>query len=140
MPTMQEPSKPAVLMVLRRRSDSVYVRLDARVTGVQLPHHLLGQEAVILQVVVPANAPFPITDLQLTAHCLSCTLSFHGKPFFCVVPWTAVEIIADGEGKGQAWEKSAQSIIDSQWAKRAAPPVGGSTPHPSERSYLRRVK
>ena len=70
----------------------VYIHVNPRVDGVDLPVSLMGRERVPLIVAWRA----PQIDLQLGEHTIDATLRFAGQPYRCVIPWAAlVAIISD---------------------------------------------
>ncbi len=87
-----ETKKDVILALLEL--SSAFVQLDARVPGVALPEHLLGERGVVLQI--GYDLPVPIPDLVIDDEGIRATLSFRRVPFTCVVPWRAVYVITDG--------------------------------------------
>jgi hypothetical protein len=71
---------------------------------------------------------------------LTCTLTFDGTPFFCVVPWSSVFALGPERGRSRVWgEDVPEEIVRpgetercrSQAAGRSGPAVGPA--HPSTR-------
>jgi hypothetical protein len=130
-------SKLQIAQYLLGRCATIFLHVDTR-AGVGicagLPASKLGRPQVILQV--GPDMPIPIPDLCIDAHGFRGTLSFNGHPHLCVVSWDAVKAIVGDDGKG--------AIFDEAWAREVTAGVGTIAPavpaHPSERSYLRRVK
>ena len=70
----------------------VYIHVNTRVDGVDLPQVLMGRERVPLVVAWRA----PDIDLQLGDDHVAATLRFSGEPYRCIVPWHALlAVIAD---------------------------------------------
>lgn len=64
----------------------VYIHLDARVAGVELPDGLLGQKRVPLVL----SRRYPEIELDLGDEAIAATLRFKGVPHRCRVPWVAL--------------------------------------------------
>jgi hypothetical protein len=94
-------SKPEALNELLREENSVFVHVDTRLDGVDLPKPLLGRPQVALQL--GHNMTIPVRDLTMDAHEWSATLSFDRTPFFCTIPWSAVYLIVGDSGRGASW-------------------------------------
>lgn len=62
------------------------IHLDARRPGVRVPEHLRNESHLRLNLSYRFDPP----DLALTAVGASSTLSFGGRRYHCVVPWTAI--------------------------------------------------
>ncbi len=74
----------------------VFIQLDSRVEGVDLPAHLRRQPVVGLNL----SLNFRIDVFDITDEGIRASLSFQGVRHICVVPWAAVFLmgLADGEG------------------------------------------
>lgn len=127
-------------LYLLKRTSTIFLHVDSRTPGLALPARLIGRPQVVLQV--GRDLPVPIPDLQISSLGVSATLSFHGEPHLCVIPWDAVKAMCDETGQGrifdQAWFDEVAPLLAVEGAageRSAVPP-----PHPSERPYLRRVK
>src|SRR5215472_3079618 len=99
-PTQPLPPKKEVALALLETS-SVFVHLDPRRPLVVVPPSFKKQPQLVLQVGM--NMPVPIPDLRLDDEGMSCTLSFKGTPFFCVVPWPSVFAMVDEDARGMVW-------------------------------------
>jgi hypothetical protein len=80
----------------------VYVQLDPRREGVELPEFLRQAPRLVLQY--GYNMPVPIHDLVIDEQGIKATLSFRRVSHSTVVPWSAVFAITDGEQRGYLWE------------------------------------
>lgn len=79
----------------------VYVQLDPRREGVQLPDYFLQEKRLILQY--GYNMPVPIDDLTVDERGISATLSFKRAYHRTFVPWSAVFVVSDGDKRNHAW-------------------------------------
>ena len=64
----------------------VYIHLDARVAGVDLPEGLVGQKRVPLVL----SRRYPQIELELGDDAIAATLRFKGVPHRCRIPWVAL--------------------------------------------------
>jgi hypothetical protein len=94
-------AKTDALKELLRAENSVFVHVDTRLDGVNLPKPLLGRPQVALQL--GYNMTVPVRDLTMDQHEWSATLSFDRTPFFCTIPWAAVYLIVGDSGRGASW-------------------------------------
>ena len=70
----------------------VYIHVNTRVDGVDLPQVLLGRERVPLVVAWRA----PNINLDLGEEHIAATLRFSGEPYRCIIPWHALlAVVAD---------------------------------------------
>jgi stringent starvation protein B len=74
------------------------LHLDARREGVIVPAHLKGEAHLVLQY--GNDLPIPITDLIVDEEGVRATLSFSRTPQPTRVPWSAVYVIANEDGRG----------------------------------------
>ncbi|HEV8322254.1 MAG TPA: ClpXP protease specificity-enhancing factor SspB [Myxococcota bacterium] len=102
-PPPARPSKPAFVRGLLEHG-SVFVHLDARVGGVDVPSAFRGEFRLVLQVGYDMKVPIP--DLTVTDGELSATLSFSRRPHLCRIPWQAVFAVTGESGAGMAWPES----------------------------------
>lgn len=120
MPTTQPlpPKKEVALALLERSNDrGIYVHLDPRRAGVTVPPWFKKQPQLVLQIGL--NMAIPIPDLRLDDDGMSCTLSFSGSPFFCVVPWAGVFAIVGDDARGMVWPDDVPAEISRQAPVRA---------------------
>src|SRR5450755_4370728 len=83
---------------------NVFVHLDPRTPGVEVPTHLARQPEMVLQIGL--DMPIPIPDLRVDDEGVHGTLLFARTPFCVHVPWDAVFAIVDHEGRGKVWPES----------------------------------
>lgn len=124
------PLKKDVALALLERS-SVHVHLDPRQDGVVVPDFYKKQAQLVLQL-----GPVRIPDLRLDEDGMSCTLSFKGEPFYCVVPWASVfAMIGEGGVQGMVWPDDVPAevarntrVIDGNGHKESHGPVVAREP------------
>mgnify|MGYP000060595619 CR=1 FL=1 len=95
------PNKEQVMLELLKDA-WVYVQLDPRRQGVELPEFLRQEPRLVLQY--GYNMPVPIHDLVIDEQGIKATLSFRRVSHSTVVPWSAVFAITDGDQRGYLWE------------------------------------
>ncbi len=116
-PTQPLPPKKEVALALLETS-SVFVHLDPRGPQVIVPPGFKKQPQLVLQVGL--NMKVPIPDLRLDDEGMSCTLSFKGTRFFCVVPWPSVFAMVDEDARGMVWPDDVPAEVARQAQGRAA--------------------
>lgn len=95
------------------RKGSLFIRLDPRRPGVEIPSWYRGTVQVVLHVGL--DMPVPIPDLRFTDEGMSATLRFDGRHFFkCVVPWTAVFALVGDDGRGMAYPEDTPPEVQAQ--------------------------
>lgn len=116
------PKKEVALALLERSNErGIYVHLDPRRAGVTVPPWFKKQPQLVLQIGL--NMAIPIPDLRLDDDGMTCTLSFSGSPFYCVVPWTSVFAIVGDDARGMVWPDDVPVEIARQNVRAAeAPP------------------
>jgi stringent starvation protein B len=114
------PPKKEVALALLEREPSVYIHLDPRRPGVQVPKWFTNQPQLTLQVGL--NMPIPIRDLEVGDEGISCTLSFQRSPFWCRMPWHAVWAIVGESQRGMVWPEDVPPEVVAQQQKAAAAP------------------
>ncbi len=95
------PNKEQVMLELLKDA-WVYVQLDPRREGVELPEFLRQAPRLVLQY--GYNMPVPIHDLVIDEQGIKATLSFRRVSHSTLVPWSAVFAITDGDQRGYLWE------------------------------------
>jgi stringent starvation protein B len=105
------PPKKEVALALLERS-SVYVHLDPRLAAVVVPAWFKKQPQLVLQIGL--NMPMPIPDLCLDDEGVTCTLSFKGQAFPCVVPWGSVFAMVGEDGRGMVWPDDVPAEVARQ--------------------------
>jgi hypothetical protein len=110
------PSKGEVADALLTQG-SVFLHLDPRPEGVQVPGWLKGQPQVVLQVGL--HMPVPIPDLRVDERGVFATLSFNRQPFPCVVPWESVYAVVGDDGRGMVWPEDMPPEIVAEVEREA---------------------
>lgn len=67
----------------------VSVTLDPGGPGVSVPDQFVGRPQLVLNF----SHRFYIDDFTYDEHAVCASLSFSGQPFYCVVPWIAVQVL-----------------------------------------------
>jgi stringent starvation protein B len=75
------------------------VHLDARKGGVIVPPQYAEEPHLRLNLSYRYNIP----DLEMSDRNIQATLSFGGRPFQCLLPWTSIFGITSHAGEGQVW-------------------------------------
>ena len=120
------------------KSDSVYVKFDARREGVVLPPHLKRDAGLVLQYGL--NMRIPIPDLDIGESGIGATLSFNRTPVWTFVPWSAVFAIVS-EGGARLWEADAPPDLPvGEGAPRGSKPSEPRASKPPKRPSLRAVE
>lgn len=94
------PDKHELMLKLLEHG-SVFMHLDPRREGVNVPLHFRSQSQLVLQIGL--NFPIPIRDLEIDADGVRCTLSFNRQPFYCIVPWSGVYALVGEDGQVTVW-------------------------------------
>ncbi|MGN6109221.1 MAG: hypothetical protein ACTHU0_29210 [Kofleriaceae bacterium] len=88
----------------------VLVQLDARRAGVDVPASHRSDPQLVLRI--GRDLSPPIADLELGATALTATLMFGGRPYRCVVPWSAIYGASlEGEDTGTVWSADAPADL-----------------------------
>lgn len=125
------PNKQQVMLELLKDA-WVYVQLDPRRQGVDLPEFLRQEPRLVLQY--GYNMPVPIHDLVVDEDGIKATLSFRRVSHATLIPWSAVFAITDGDHRGCLWEADlpADLNLETESAPAAGPPTdikpAGSAP------------
>jgi len=104
------------------REGIAHLHFDARVDGVCVPDDCKNQQSLVLSFSYRYNiADFEFDDKQVVA-----TLSFRGRPFRCVIPWSAVYAIGDAKN---------QIVTDQGELKETEQPKKNLTPEARRRNF-----
>ena len=77
-----------LLMSVLGHDGDVFFTFNTAYEGVKIPEYLYKQSEVMFEVGYSMAVPIP--DLLVDDKHISCTLSFNGLPFFCIVPLAAI--------------------------------------------------
>jgi stringent starvation protein B len=122
------PSKKETLLAYLARGVAM-IHLDARRTGVSVP----AQYATDAHLRLNLSYRYSIADLEIGDDGVQATLSFGGRPFHCVMPWTSIfGITANGTGDGQVWPEDlpvevVHTMADRE-VRRGSDPSGTGPP------------
>ena len=142
------PNKQLVMLELLKDA-WVYVQLDPRRQGVDLPEFLRQEPRLVLQY--GYNMPVPIHDLVIDDEGIKATLSFRRVSHATLIPWSAVFAITDGDHRGFLWDADlpADLNLEADQAAEAAtakpspsrrPPASPSRPSPASTAPARPPK
>jgi stringent starvation protein B len=91
--------KKQTLLAFLKRGVAM-VHLDARQAGVSVPQQFTGDAHLRLNL----SYRYGIADFEVREDRVQATLSFGGRPFFCVLPWESIfAVTSSGTGEGQVW-------------------------------------
>jgi len=110
VPPALPPKKEVANALLQ--GPSVYVHLDPRRDGVTVPNWFKNQPQLVLQLGL--NMALPIHDLDVSDDGISGTLSFNRRPFWCMLPWTAVFGLVGEDGRGMIWPEDVPTELAAQ--------------------------
>ncbi len=120
------PKKDVALALLEK--GSIFVHLDPRRDKVVVPRTFLNQAELVLQFGTQMRIPVP--DLEVDDECISGTLSFARRPFWCRIPWGAVYGLFGDDRRGLVWNDDVPPENRKARAEAAPEP---------KRSHLRAV-
>ncbi len=109
------PEKRREILAMLQRG-SVLVHLDARRPGVTVPPKHRAENDLVLRIGYEMEPPVP--DLLVGLDSLSATLTFAGRPFHVIIPWTAVfGAIVEGDEDGTVWNEDVPpELLDASQA------------------------
>ena len=146
---MRAPFKKQAMLANLERGVTM-VHLDARRPGVVVP----AQFAQDAHLRLNFSYRYSIPDLEIGDERVSATLSFGGRPFRCVVPWSAVfGITSHVTGDVQVWpedvppelaeladEPRRPALAAVEEDEDAPAPEDAPKPAASKRPHLRLVR
>src|SRR3954470_17151478 len=113
---IRPPTKKETLLGFLARGVAM-VHLDARRPGVIVP----PQYATDAHLRLNLSYRYSIPDLEVFDECIQATLSFGGRPFRCILPWSAVfGITSHGTGDGQVWPEDLPVEVVHTMSERGA--------------------
>jgi stringent starvation protein B len=107
-PPQPLPPKKEVAHALLENS-SMNVHLDPRRPNVVVPPAYRKQAQLVLQVGLNMQP-----DLLIEDEGMSCTLTFKGLRFHCVVPWASVFAMIGDDGRGMVWPDDVPAEVAQQ--------------------------
>jgi stringent starvation protein B len=105
------PKKKDVALALLEQA-SVFIHLDPRKDGVQVPVGFKKQAQLVLQIGL--NMVVKIPDLEVDDEGISCTLSFNRRPHYCHLPWASIYALVDESGRGMVWPDDVPPEVVAQ--------------------------
>jgi stringent starvation protein B len=124
------PKKKDVALALLEQA-SVFIHLDPRKDGVQVPVGFKKQAQLVLQIGL--NMVVKIPDLEVDDEGISCTLSFNRRPHYCHMPWGSIYALVDESGRGMVWPDDVPPEVVAQQREGAAK-KSAATPRPRLRA------
>lgn len=122
------PPKKVVALAILEQS-KVRLHLDPRADGVVVPLQFKRQPQLLLDIGL--NLPVPIPDLYLDDDKITCTLSFGGRPFYCILPWPSIFAMVGDDGRGMVWPESLPpEVVAAQSMPKEAKPKLAAVPPP----------
>ena len=112
MESLPRLNKMQALQQMLATYGTIYVHVDSRRSGVMLPPSLMNKPQVPL--LLGLDLPVPIRDLKCDVEGWSATLSFNRRPFFCVIPWSAVYCIMSEAQYGYRWTGDTPPEVEQQ--------------------------
>lgn len=124
------PKKKDVALALLEQA-SVFIHLDPRKDGVQVPVGFKKQAQLVLQIGL--NMVVKIPDLEVDEEGISCTLSFNRRPHYCHMPWASIYALVDESGRGMVWPDDVPPEVVAQ-QREGAKKTAAATPRPRLRA------
>ena len=120
----RSPTKKEVLLAFLRQGVAM-VHLDARRPGVEVPPQHAGDPHLRLNL----SYRYAIPDFEVGDERIEVTLSFGGRSFHCVLPWSAVfGITSNVTGDGQVWTEDLPVEVVQATAHGPQPEVKAKSP------------
>jgi len=125
------PPKKDVALALLDGAPTVFLHLDARKDGVQVPDHLKDRAQLILRVGYSLTPPI---NINVDDAGITCTLSFNRSLFSCVLPWNAIFGMVGDDGRAMLWPDDIPPEVAKMVPPQSGPsplapkPVGGKKP------------
>lgn len=113
--------KRAIFDALLIQCSQVFVHLDARLPGVNVPKQYWTQHNLLLDYGL--DLAIPITDLKLCEDGISATLSFNRGFVFTFVPWDSIYVIRSNEGHVFVFPSSAPAEFELSIPEAQLPAV-----------------
>ena len=120
------PDKRQTLLHFLERGVTM-VHLDARKDGVVVPPQYAQEPHLRLNLSYRYNIP----DLEMSDRRVQATLSFGGRPFRCLLPWSSIFGITSHAGEGQVWPEDLPGEVMEGIATRRDPKGPAAPGRPS---------
>jgi len=147
--------KKETLLAFLKRGVAM-VHLDARQPGVSVPSQFSTDAHLRLNL----SYRYGIPDFEVRDDGVRATLSFGGRPFYCILPWDSVfAVTSSGTGEGQVWPEDLPTeaargfgpetrerprprlaAVEDDELDDEVPPPPRVTPDGQKRAHLRLVR
>lgn len=97
----------------------VLLHLDTRRDGVEVPVEYASDARMVLRVGHGLKPPIP--DLAVDDACVRATLTFHGRPFKCVLPWSAIYAVLSEDNRGMLWPEDVPPEAAQDFVRATRP-------------------
>ena len=94
------------------KGDHVLLQVDSRAEGIEVPHHLAGNHALVLKLSYLFQGEILHDESGITAY-----LKFDGDYHKCVIPWSSVWGIVSAEKEYAMWREDLPAEIKKDMAK-----------------------
>jgi hypothetical protein len=137
--TKPDVSKQQRLMTQKfLEKSTVFLHLDPRHPGVEVPMHFQHQSHLLLQI--GHHLPIPIPDLEISETGVQATLTFQQVPHRCEIPWEAVFAIHDEHGNQLAWPQNMPPEFQIHHRVVITGPPAAAPPGPSLRDRFKAIE
>ena len=130
------PPKKDVALALLDGAPTVFVHLDARREGVQVPDHLRDRPQLILRVGYSLTPPI---NINVDDSGITCTLSFNRSSFACVLPWSAIFGMVGDDGRAMLWPDDIPPEVEKMFPPPSGPAAPSGKPVAAKKNGPRRV-
>jgi len=130
------PPKKDVALALLDGAPTVFVHLDARREGVQVPDHLRDRPQLILRVGYSLTPPI---NINVDDSGITCTLSFNRSFYACVLPWSAIFGMVGDDGRAMLWPDDIPPEVEKMFPPPSGPTAAPGKPAAAKKNGPRRV-
>jgi len=96
------------------KGEYVFVNINSKTPGVELPKDLMQQTSVTLKLSYLFHGEISYTVENITAY-----LKFSGEYFKCEIPWLSIWGMSNAEGKNQVWtDEIPKEVIVELYANK----------------------
>lgn len=108
----------------------VLVRVDARADDVQVPEQFRNDPRLVLRFGYSLSPA--IADLEVDEEGISGTLTFGGRPFHCMLPWSSLyAVVAEPEQRGMVWPEDVPEEVLEELVPPATAGAGAGNRGPT---------
>ena len=112
------------------KGDHVLVHLDARAEGVSVPQHLSASPNLALKLSYLFHGETKHDETAISAY-----LRFNGQYQLCVIPWSAVWGLSNGEGESRVWPEDLPKELAHVAAAASATPASEAAAEAPKESH-----